>query len=336
MAEWLKREGAQNDVVISTRVRLARNIEKLPFPHLIRGTDREHDIYDAVKRAFLKDGMDYRLMKMSDLPPWTKNRLAESHIISPELASQRGGGVIVSPDESISIMLLEEDHFRLQCIVSGFEPETALAVAAELDKMLGKEVAYAFSKQFGYLTSCPTNVGTGLRISAMVHLPALAKANLMPGIGNSLSQIGYTVRGTYGEGTSCKGDVYQISNRIMLGIDENDILTGFKSVVGNICEKERTMRRRIYESRRVVLEDTIMRSYGLLRFSRTMSSEEMLFHLSNVNMGISLGIIAHISHNTIYNAMMDGMPAMISAEGDTDRDRDIRRADMLREIIKEA
>lgn len=335
MVDWLKETNLDTDVAVSTRVRLARNIAKLPFPHVIRGTARADAVLEAAQQAFLQPGTDLKLVKMQDLSPLEKRRYVEKHILSPELTEYRDGACILSPDESICVMIMEEDHFRLQCLKSGFDPQTTLQVAAELDKMLSKHVEYAFDKELGYLTSCPTNVGTGMRLSVMLHLPALTLSGGISPVLASLGRLGITARGIYGEGSKAQGDLYQISNQITLGISETDIVKNVSNVVRQIINKEREVRKTLYENAPNRVTDKVMRSLGILRHASMMDSQEALAHLSMVNMGIGLGIIKDLTSAEVYGLMIDIMPGMLTKEGMSQEERDLRRAEVIQnEIVR--
>ena len=243
MALWLK-EGEDTDVAVSTRARLARNIEGLPFPAVIRGTPKAKQVTTPAIETFV-EGADFRLINMSETSPVERARLKEDHIISNELEKAVDGAVIVSPDESLSIMLMEEDDYRLQCILPGLQTAKALSLVRELDKMLGKNVRYAYDDELGFLTGCITNVGTGLRMSAMLHLPALTMTGMMGRLITQIAKLGITVRGIYGEGSGALGNIYQVSNQLTLGLSEDEIVSNVNTVVMNLISRERNMRKRL-------------------------------------------------------------------------------------------
>ena len=272
MALWLKEGGPQSDVVVSTRVRLARNLAGLPFPHRIMGTERVREVKEPVKECFLKNGMDFSLTEMKNLSPLERTRLVEQHLISRDLAKSPDGAVLLSPDQTVGIMMMEEDHYRLQCIKSGFQVDAALKGCQELERMLGEKAHYAFDEELGYLTACPTNLGTGLRIGVMMHLKGLAVTGALSGILSSLGQFGVTARGLYGEGTESKADLYQISNQTTLGISEEDIAKNLSAVVREILKKEREAREMLMRENELWLKDSVMRSYGLLKYAAKMLS----------------------------------------------------------------
>lgn len=333
MAMWLKGEGPQNDIVVSTRVRLARNLAGVPFPHKIMGTERVEDVKAPVRETFLQPGMDFSLTEMRDLSPLERTRLVEQHLISRDLAKSPDGAVLLSPDETIGIMMMEEDHYRLQCIKSGFQVEAALKGCQELERMLGEKAQYAFDDELGFLTACPTNLGTGLRIGVMLHLKGLAETGALSGILSSLGQFGVTARGMYGEGSQSSADMYQISNQTTLGICEEDIAKNLMVVAREIIKKEREARKRLEQENGLWLKDSVMRSYGLLKYAAKMSTEEAMSCLSFLLMGVGMGIISPCSSVELHRLMMDIMPGMLGTENGTAEERDIRRAQTIQNTI---
>ncbi len=333
MALWLKEGGPESDVVVSTRVRLARNLAGLPFPHRIMGTERVREVKEPVKECFLKNGMDFSLTEMKHLSPLERTRLVEQHLISRDLAKSPDGAVLLSPDQTVGIMMMEEDHYRLQCIKSGFQVDAALKGCQELERMLGEKAHYAFDEELGYLTACPTNLGTGLRIGVMMHLKGLAVTGALSGILSSLGQFGVTARGLYGEGTESKADLYQISNQTTLGISEEDIAKNLSAVVREILKKEREAREMLMRENELWLKDSVMRSYGLLKYAAKMNTEEAMNCLSFLLLGVSMGMLSPCSTAALNNLMMDIMPAMLGTENGTAEERDIRRAQMIQNTI---
>ncbi len=333
MALWLKEEGKDSDVVVSTRVRLARNLAGVPFPHKIRGTKKVKKVIDTAKKTFVQSGSDFSMIEMEDLSPLEKTRLVEQHIISNDLANNQDGVVIVFPDESVSIMIMEEDHYRLQCIRSGFDPMNAYRICQELERMLGKKADYAYDAKLGYLTTCPTNVGTGLRVSVMLHLKALAMSGTLNAAFSSFARFGMTARGLYGEGTPGGADMYQISNQVTLGLREEDIVKNVSTVVQSVIKRERDVRRILYQNNKLQIEDKVMRAYGLLKYAVKMSTREAREYLSMLNMGMALGIIKPCSQTELYNLMMDIMPAMLAKEGNTAAERDRARAERIKKTL---
>ena len=334
MPRWLKADAPENDVVVSSRMRLARNLEDVPFPAKIKDPQDVEKVHDAAKNSLLKS-VEFSYSRLSDMDEIEKKALTERHIISSELAKKNDGGLIRSTDESISVMILEEDHFRLQSLVSGFAPSKAYRDVDLLDKMLSDDVNYAFDEQFGFLTSCPTNLGTGLRASVMMHLPALAATKGISRISSLITKVGMTVRGAFGEGSAASGSFYQISNQITLGVSEQDIINRLTKTVGTVMEYERNTRKGMYRNLGILLEDKIFRAIGVLKNARRMGYLEAQKLISDVALGASLGIVQDLHSSDLYAVMMDSRPAIIAGQntGMNSQQRDIKRADMMRQVF---
>jgi len=333
MALWLKDVGKDSDVAMSTRVRLARNADKIPFPHRIIGNKIEHEITDSARSSF-SDDFSYKEMK--ELPVAQKRAMVEKHLVSPSLVQNPDAAVLVSDDEQRSIMLLEEDHFRIQCLLPGFQPQRAFEMTSDMDKRLNEKVAYAFDPKLGYLTSCPTNLGTGLRISVMLNLPALTLTRQISGVLGAIGKFGFTSRGMYGEGSGTNGDLYQVSNQVTLGFSEKDIVKNLESVVSKLIEHERNARTKLYETNRTQVEDLVMRSYGILKYAVKMEYLEALGLISKVNMGVGIGLIEDMSSNELYNLILDMMPATILIKNGPDpaQGEDVLRAKLIGKVFK--
>lgn len=331
---WLKENSPENDVVVSSRIRLARNLSDVPFPTKIKSIDDIEKVHSAAKESLLKSP-EFEYKSLEDMDALEKRALIERHIISNELAKKRSGGLIKSRDESISVMILEEDHYRLQSLVSGFAPNEAYSDVDLLDKMLSDGVDYAYDEQLGFLTSCPTNAGTGLRASVMMHLPALTASNGIGRITALISKVGMTVRGAYGEGSAASGAFYQISNQITLGVSEQDIINRLSKTVTTVMDYERKTRREMYKSLGILLEDKVFRAIGVLKNARRMGYNEAQKLISDVAFGVSLGIVPGLSSSELYAVMMDTRPAIIAQEDGrmTPQQRDIKRANMIRKVF---
>ena len=308
-------------IVMSTRARLARNLSDVPFPRMIRKTARGEAVIERAKEALPES---FRLVRMNELSKLQRAKYVEQHKISAELAGYEDGALFSA--KNIQIMVMEEDHFRLQCILPGLKIKEALAGAQEAEKTLGERMKFAYDAQLGYLTSCLTNVGTGLRMSAMLHLPALTQSGAMSGVIASIEKVGITVRGTFGEGTQALGAVYQISNQTTLGMTEEEIAKRVESIITQILEKEREVRNALIEQDELSVKDAVMRSVGCLRYARKMTYSEALRLLSALNLGVSAKMIENISHESIYRAMHDVLPATMSGPQEEER-----RAALLRE-----
>ncbi|MBM7606526.1 protein arginine kinase [Metabacillus crassostreae] len=340
MSAWMSQEGPDSDIVLSSRIRLARNMEQYKFPTL--SSDEEaQKVLDFFEQTYANKTLEkigqLELLKMNDLQPIQKRVLVEKHLISPNLADHSVyGGCLLSENEEVSIMINEEDHVRIQCLYPGLQLEEALKIANQLDDWIEEEVDYAFDEQRGYLTSCPTNVGTGLRASVMMHLPALVLTQKINRIIPAINQLGLVVRGIYGEGSEAVGNLFQISNQITLGKSEEDIVEDLLSVVQQLITQERNTREALYDSSQIQLEDRVYRSFGTLAYSRVIESNETAKCLSDVRLGIDLGIIKDISSNILNELMVLTQPGFLQQYfGGPLRpnDRDIRRAALIRERL---
>lgn len=341
LSNWMKKEQRDQDIVISSRVRLARNLRSLPFPFLAVDSQKE-EVIARFEQLLKSDPHPMlgkaELIRMEQLSPLEKKVLVEKHLISPQLADEaRKGAVIISENEDISIMLNEEDHIRIQCLYPGFSPGEAWKKADELDDWIESHLDYAFDEQHGYLTSCPTNVGTGIRASVMVHLPALVMTNQANRFLSALQQVGLAVRGMYGEGSEALGNLFQISNQITLGQSEQEIIEHLSGVVQQLISHERNAREMMLSSMRLQLEDKIFRSYGILANARTIESKEATARLSDVLLGINLGMIKNLQSSQINELLVMSQPGYLQtyfSEQLTPDQRDERRATLLREQLQ--
>jgi protein arginine kinase len=258
-------------------------------------------------------------------------------LISPNLTESKKGAVILSENEDISIMVNEEDHLRIQCLFPGLQLIEALHVANTLDDWIEKKVDYAFDEKYGYLTSCPTNVGTGLRASVMMHLPALVITQQISRIVPAINQLGLVVRGIYGEGSEAQGNILQISNQITLGKTEQDIVEDLISVVSQVIERERAAREILIQQSKIRLEDRVFRSYGILANSRIIQSKEASQCLSDLRLGIDMGIIENVSRSILNELMILTQPNFLQQYAGKELgpdERDSRRAALIRERLK--
>jgi len=333
--EWLLEDGPESDIVMSSRIRLARNLEGFPFVPQAT-TDERAEIEGIVSARLLKtifaDGGTY--VDVEALDGVGRQFLIERHLISRELAASEGKrGVAYSPSEISAVMVNEEDHLRIQVIHSGFELDKTWDEMAALDDALEKELDFAFSAQFGYLTACPTNVGTGMRASVMLHLPALVMTKEVEKVFQAVSKINLAVRGLYGEGTQASGDFYQISNQVTLGKSESAVIDNIKRVVPRIILYERNVREHLMTESRVSLEDKVFRAYGILRNARSITSEETTNLLSALRMGVTLGLIEDLGRDQVNELFVLTQPGHLQkAEGrELDpRERDEQRAEFIR------
>lgn len=342
MNKWYIDVGPDSDTVISSRVRLARNFSQYPFPQRSLTEQQEQVIQETCEALFssnpkLKES--FRLIKLKELQPIDRQVLVEKHLVSKELAeSQLEVGALISFDEQISIMFNEEDHLRIQCLASGMQLEKAFDICNYLDNLISDKVDYAFNDTIGYLTSCPTNVGTGIRVSLMLHLPALTMTGYIRTVLESCGKLGLAVRGLYGENTEAYGNMYQLSNQITLGKSENDIVMSIKTIGYQIMEQERLLRSELLNRNGTKLEDRIMRSYGILRFARTLSSDEALQKLSDLKLGINLGLIHDLTEIDINEMILDIQPGSLqhyAGKALKPDERDISRAQYVRNRIED-
>lgn len=333
--EWLKGTGPESDVVISSRVRLARNLHRFPFLSVAPPSER------SAIEAFVRERFDEVLasktiqyMPLQRMSQLDRLILVERHLISREHANGEGDrGVAISRDESTSIMVNEEDHLRLQVLRSGLNLDEAWDSIDRVDSLLEQHLNYAFHSRFGYLTCCPTNVGTGLRISVMVHLPASVFSKQMDKVLQSLARLNYSVRGLYGEGTSPLGDFYQISNQITLGKTEREIIAEMKKVIPEVLKFERSWRHKLMDDEPRRLEDRVWRAYGILKHARSISSEETVELLSALRLGVNLGLIQNLPIQTINELFIFTQPShlqKIERKVLESEERDVVRAEFIR------
>lgn len=341
ISPWMREDGPDHDIVLSSRIRLARNFKEFPFP--IKAKKEELvEILNFFKenyrhRSFRNYG-DFDFISMEDLTTIEKRVLVEKHLISPHLAkNEYGSGVLISKNEQVSVMVNEEDHIRVQVYFPGFQLSKALEEAFSFDDWLEEEINYAFDEDKGYLTSCPTNVGTGMRASVMMHLPALVLTKQINRLIPAINQIGFVVRGIFGEGSEALGNIFQVSNQITLGTSEQDIVEDLQSIVQQLIEHERKARNRILERSRVELEDQIFRSFGVLQHSRIIESKEAATCLSNVRLGIDLNIIKNVSRHILNELMTLTQPGFLQQYEKKvlkAGERDVLRATLIRERFR--
>ena len=330
---WYQVKGDFADTVFSTRVRLARNIEGYAFDGKL-SNDAASEIISRIEKAL--DGKDYIKQIPDDLSPLATQSLVEQHLISPEFAKKKGPHALFRNDnKSISLMACEEDHIRLQCILPGLALQDAYRIACECDDMLDASLDIAFDERLGYLTHCPTNLGTGLRASVMLFLPALTAAGSIPSLSRQLAKIGLTMRGLYGEGSESRGCLYQVSNQVTLGVSESEILSRLEKAVSDIIENERRLRTLSGEAaeRRT---DCIRRAEGILRYATLLSSEEFFKLFADVKLGIATGDITSISHEALHTIFIHVMPATLTLHAPDAPKNGIERDRARAKFIKQA
>ncbi|ETI66219.1 protein arginine kinase [Neobacillus vireti] len=341
VSSWMSEEGPDSDIVLSSRIRLARNFEDYKFPTLFSHEDAKMIIVnmeDTIRKSDFQKFGQIELLKIDELQPLQKRVLVEKHLISPHLAEDSPyGAVLLTENEEVSIMINEEDHIRIQCLFPGLQLSEALDAANEIDDWLESNIQYAFDEKHGYLTSCPTNVGTGLRASVMMHLPGLILTQQINRIIPAINQLGLVVRGIYGEGSEALGNIFQISNQITLGKSEEDIGNDLKGVVSQLISQERSAREALRKTSNIQLEDRIFRSLGVLANSRIIESKEAARCLSDVRLGIDMGFIEELPKTILNELMILTQPGFLQqyAGGPLrPHERDIRRAALIRERLK--
>ena len=333
---WYLENGKESDVIVSSRVRLARNIKKFPFKIRMSKVQKEK-MLEKIKFITPQIGYGLKFMYLKDMDDITKMSLVEKNIISPELAlAEDDEAILINDEENICIMLNEEDHIRLQVFTSGLDLQNTLNLAVEIDNKLDELLGFSCNEKYGYLTACPTNVGTGLRASVMVHLPALKITGNLSKILHIVNNFGMTIRGMYGEDSQSKGDIYQISNIQTLGMDEKEIILNLENITKKVVEQERLARKYLAKNG-IELEDKVYRSYGILTNARKLNSDECSNLLSNVKLGTDLGIITEVDDLTVKKMMLYTKPANLQKFLGKILDanqRDIKRAEIIKQIIK--
>ncbi len=336
--EWLRGSGPKEEIVMSSRIRLARNLSEAIFPHWATKNYRAHilqHVEEAVgKSRFLKGSL---FLCLEDLTELDRQLLVERHLISREHADQpKERAVVVSDREIISIMVNEEDNLRLQVLQSGLNLREAWAVLSQVDAELEPELHYAFLPEWGYLTSCPTNVGTGMRASCMLHLPSLVMTKQINRVIHAITKLGLTARGLYGEGTEATGNFFQLSNQVSLGVSEEEILDNLERLIHQVVEQEEAARKALLNQSREALEERIWRAYGTLKSSQQITSNQTVELLSLVRLGVDVDLIPTVSREVVNRLFIQTQPAHLQKlEGRplTPAERDTRRAKLLRETL---
>lgn len=334
---WYMQSGNESDVAISTRIRFARNLNGFKF-NLNEKQDIEK-LENKIKDNLYGIGYGLKFFKLKDMDNITKMSLVEKNILSPEFVLKKNdiGSILINDEENICIMINEEDHLRIQVFSAGFDLENTSNLAIELDEKLGKTLGYAVSKQYGYLTQSPSDCGTGLRASVMVHLPGLKLTENIEKVFHAIGNFGINIRGIYGENSKSIGDIFQISNEQSLGISEKEIVKNLKVIVEKIINQERSARKLLGKNT-IDLEDKVYRSYGLLSNCRKISLNETLELLSDVKLGVDLGILKEISDSKVQKLYILTKPANLQKYfGNTFEtiERDYKRADLIKTILND-
>lgn len=312
---WMTNQGAESDIVISSRVRLGRNVAGYPFKDMI-SLQQEREILEKIEslpRSKKENGVDdLEFIDLSVIPREEKMVLVEKHLISPELALSQGAtGLLLNPQETLAVMVNEEDHLRIQSLYPGLSLSESLSKANAMDDFIAQHITPAFSARWGYLTSCPTNTGTGLRASVMLHLPAMVWTGQINRWLGNLNKYGFTYRGLYGEGTESKGNLFQISNQVTLGVSEEETLRELKDNVEVIVDREREIRKAILEKDPVALEDKVLRAEALLSKAKLLSSEETFGLLSDLRFGIDMGLLPGYDKKIFNDLLVKTQPAVL-------------------------
>jgi protein arginine kinase len=338
---WLEASGPESDVILSTRVRIARNLDSVPFPS-VASEEALNDVRERVLTAmsrsnYMKGAV---VVRMEDADPVLRRAMVERHLVSPRFLEEcRGRAVIAGERELISVMINEEDHLRLQCIRSGLMPADAWRLVERLDSELEQNLQYAFDSDWGFLTTCLTNVGTGLRVSVLAHLLGLSRAGRIAQVLGSVSRLCLSVRGFYGEGSAVQGGFFQISNQTTLGQSEEDITNTVERVAGRLASLEREARDEILRHDGTRLKDEAWRAFGVLSNARMISGAEVMDLCSSLRLGVALGVTDRPSLATLNRLLVMAQPGHLDrlcAARRSDVDRDVARADLVRSTLGEA
>ncbi|MCL2854309.1 MAG: ATP--guanido phosphotransferase [Defluviitaleaceae bacterium] len=335
--KWFEQAEVDKNIVISSRVRLARNLDKFAFPYRLNPAMAKEVLQEVCEAV---SGLENRLdfMELTSTPPWESNVLYERHLISRHMAEKTlPCGIAYGEGENLSIMINEEDHIRIQAVFEGNNLEAAYKKAMEADNALGQDLDYAFDGDFGFLTSCPTNTGTGLRASYMLHIPFLESTGMLKAQAEMLTKTGFAIRGAHGEGSSPRGGIYQISNQITLGKSEDEIITAIQRLVEQIADKEAHLRTQLTKDLNAEVMDAIWRAHGILANCRKIALDEAMKLLSDIRLGIMMGILPPpMGGHTIYSIMTNIQDATLQAitmPADDARHLEILRADYLRQCF---
>jgi protein arginine kinase len=339
-ASWLTGEGNNSEIVLSSRVRLARNISNIPFPSIAKALDRGK-VVSFTQKAIQKSSMlnSGKFYTSSEFLPLDKTFLIERHLVSPEFVREGDSKALyIGEGETISLMINEEDHIRIQSLKSGLEIKDAFELADKVDTELSSTLEFDFDPDFGYLTSCPTNVGTGMRASVLIHLPGLVLTKEIENVISQVTKLGLTARGFYGEGSEVLGNLIQISNQTTLGKSEEDLIESLEKVTQQIIEYENNSRKTLYREAKEQIEDKIWRAFGILQNARVITSNEVTNLLSAIRLGLGMGTLTEISLGTINQILLISFPAHLQKYFNKEmepNERDILRAEFIRKKLGE-
>lgn len=337
MANWYLQNGKESDVVVSSRVRLSRNLNGFNFLNRC-SKEKQEEILGKIKEIVPSLGYGLKFVKLDDLDEVTKLSLVEKHLISPEFAVKNKNvkAIIINDEENISIMLNEDDHIKMQVFSAGQELENIMNLVVELDEKLGEMVEYAYNKNFGYLTASPVDIGTGMKASVIVHLPALTLTGNLSKVLRIVNNLGLSIKGVYGEGSQNYGDLYQISNNQTIGITEKQIIANVKNITEKIIEQERTARKYLCKNE-IELRDMVYRAFGVLTYASKLGTEECRKLLSEVKMGVDLGILNEIDDGKVRKLELYTKPGNLQkyvGKALDGYEREIKRAEIIKQIIK--
>lgn len=339
MKNWVNSLGENKDIVISSRIRMARNLKTVLFPNKLN-VDNARENINNIEKAFFNNEKfrdEFNSYRLWENDPSIITTYLEKHLISADLIKNyKSTAFIIDQDETTSIMINEEDHIRLQCINKGFNLRETYKEADRLDSMLEEYLDYAFDEKLGYLTACPTNLGTGMRASVMIHLPAITMSEEITQLLKGLTQVGMTIRGLYGEGSRADGNMYQISNQISLGVTEEEILSNLEAVVGEIILQENKAREILMSKYKYEMEDKIFRALGVLKSSILLSTREALELLSYVRMGVEMAIINDVDSNILNKLLVNIQPAtleIIVGRKLNEKEKNIERAKYVKKVL---
>lgn len=328
---WYDKISKDSDIVISSRIRYARNISGYKFPHLLNKGELKKIVEIVSNNA---DKNNFNTLNMKDIDSITQKSLKEKHLISKEFVGNDFGAIITNKDNSLVCMINEEDHLRIQAFEAGFDIDSCYEKLVEFTNVLGSKVKFMKNDKYGYLTSCPTNVGSGMRVSLMLHLPALKKTGTLYNILEQVNNIGFSVRGIYGENSEAIGNIYQISNRKTLGMSDKEIIDNLKLVITYIIEAERKARSAIKEN--ITFQDCVYRAYGILKNSRIISNEEAMKLLSDLRLGVSIDIIKEIELSKVQSLIVETQEntlKLILKDNFDTQEENIKRADYIRKEL---
>ena len=337
MANWYLQNGKESDVVVSSRVRLSRNLNGFNFLNRC-SKEKQEEILEKIKEIVPSLGYGLKFVKLDDLDEITILSLVEKHLISPEFALKNKNvkAIIINDEENISIMLNEDDHIKIQVFSTGQELDNLMSLIVEIDEKLGEMVEYAYNKNFGYLTASPVDIGTGMKASVIVHLPALTLTGNLSKVLRVVNNLGMSIKGVYGEGSQNYGDLYQISNNQTIGITEKEIIANVKNITEKIIEQERTARKYLCKNE-IELRDMVYRAFGVLTYASKLGTEECRKLLSEVKVGVDLGILNEIDDGKVRKLELYTKPGNLQKYVGKTLDgyeREIKRAEIVKQIVK--